>query len=116
MKFVKNITVALAVMSVCCGAMAQRSDWQGNGWSGEIAEDGTIRQIVYRHDNGKCDTVPFFLAGNHSGPRFYLDLGEGEVVAEWTHDAADDVYNSSKSDAARVIIHRATGKVDYPLS
>lgn len=80
-------TFCLAVIALLCeaGAFAQATMWRHKGWECRISEKGTLEQIVFK-ENGRSDTIPFFLAKGNAGPSFYANLGKEDVKAEWIPD------------------------------
>ena len=66
-------------------AFAQTTIWKRSGWECRISDKGTLEQIVFKGSQ-RNDTVPFFHDKSNMGPSFYVNMGNGNIKADWIPD------------------------------
>lgn len=55
---------------------------KNTGWEWDIAENGTVRQLVFKNGSSH-DTIPFFSGRKNNGPAFYFCRNGEEKTGEW---------------------------------
>ena len=105
-------------------AFAQTTIWKRSGWECRISDKGTLEQIVFKGSQ-RNDTVPFFHDKSNMGPSFYVNMGNGNIKADWIPDGyrsyratIDGVecrltYKEGKGQPAMEVILENKGNVPF---
>ena len=80
----KNLILVLCAF-YGMNAFSQATQWKGSTWVGEVAPNGCLEQIVFKHKQGN-DTIPFFKKESNAGPAFYMEQNDQKSLAQWMPD------------------------------
>lgn len=69
------------LLFLSCTTFAQ-TRIKNTGWEWDIAENGTVRQLVFKNGSSP-DTIPFFSGQKNTGPRFYFCRNGEEKTGKW---------------------------------